>query len=74
MSHGLRKKPDSEEGDVAVVFVLIIFGVALFLPRKIRKSGLIIVSSITVLLLLSFAIRPYWIDYQVSRKTEQLNH
>lgn len=57
-----------------VVFVLIIFGVALFLPRKIRRSGLIIVSSITVLLLLSFAIRPYWIDYQVSRKTEQLNH
>jgi hypothetical protein len=24
-------------------------------------------------LLLSFAIRPYWIDHQVSRKTEQLN-
>ncbi|AIQ34984.1 hypothetical protein R50345_10435 [Paenibacillus sp. FSL R5-0345] len=58
----------------SVVFVLILFGVALFLPHKIRKPSLIIVSSITVLLLLSFAIRPYWIDYQVSRKTEQLNH
>lgn len=58
----------------SVVFVLIMFGIALFLPRKFRKSGLIIVSLITVFLLLSFAIRPYWIDYQVSRKTEQLNH
>lgn len=28
---------------------------------------------ITVLLLVLFAVRPYWTDYQVSNKTEQLN-
>lgn len=84
MGHGIRKKPDSEEGYVASNYCNRnhIFGCfcphyiwsSLVFTRKLRKAGLIIVSSITVLLLLSFAIRPYWIDYQVSRKTEQLNH
>ncbi|WP_340008142.1 hypothetical protein MHH52_09415 [Paenibacillus sp. FSL K6-0276] len=59
---------------LSVVFVLVIFVIALLLPNKVRKFSLIIASSLTVLLLLSFAIRPYWIDYQVSKKTEQLNH
>ncbi|XXM72357.1 hypothetical protein ACQ0QQ_00185 [Lysinibacillus sphaericus] len=27
-----------------------------------------------MLILLFFALRPLWIDYQVSRKTERLNH
>lgn len=35
--------------------------------------SLIIASSITIILILLFAIRPYWIDYQVSKKMEQLN-
>ncbi|WP_339316082.1 hypothetical protein [Paenibacillus sp. FSL R10-2734] len=59
---------------LSIVFVLVIFVIAVLLPMKVRKLSIIMASSLTVLLLLSFAIRPYWIDYQVARKTEQLNH
>ncbi|KGE20136.1 DUF3139 domain-containing protein [Paenibacillus wynnii] len=57
----------------SVVFVIVIFLIALLLPDRVRKLSLITACSITVLLLVFFALRPYWIDYQVSQKTEQLN-
>jgi hypothetical protein len=57
----------------SVVFVIVIFVIAFFLPNKVRKLSLIMAYSLTVILLLFFAVRPYWIDYQVSKKTEQLN-
>ncbi|WP_342440117.1 hypothetical protein NSS79_16070 [Paenibacillus sp. FSL L8-0436] len=57
----------------SVIFVIVIFVIAVLLPDKIRKISLITAGSITVLLLVFFAVRPYWLDYQVSQKTEQLN-
>lgn len=44
------------------------------MPRKIREISLIRASALTALLLLLFTIRPFWIDYQVSKKTQQLNY
>jgi len=57
----------------SVGFVLVIFVIVLVSPTRIRKLGLIVASILTLLLLLSFAIRPVWIEFQVSKKTEQLN-
>lgn len=57
----------------STVFVMIMFVIALLLPKKVRKLSLCMSCSLTVLLLLLFVIRPYWIDYQVSNKTKQLN-
>ncbi|MGO4696994.1 hypothetical protein AB4Z50_22170 [Paenibacillus sp. 2TAB26] len=57
----------------SIVFVMIMFVIALLLPKKVRKLSLCMSCSLTVLLLLLFVIRPYWIDYQVSNKTKQLN-
>lgn len=58
----------------STIFLIIIFVTALSLPKKFKKSSLVIASSIAVLLLSFFALRPYWVDYQVSKKTEQLHH
>ena len=57
----------------SVIFVIVIFVISLLLPNKIRKLSLITACSLTVLMLMFFAIRPYWINYQVSQKTELLN-
>lgn len=58
---------------LSVVVVLVIFVIAVLLPKRIRKISLFTACTLTVFLVISFAIRPYWIDYQVSRKTVQLN-
>lgn len=58
---------------VSVVIVIILFVIALKVPSKLRKSGLIIASSVTVILLSIFSIRPYWIDYHVAIKKELLS-
>lgn len=57
---------------MTVVLVLLIFLVACFLPIRIRKSGFMIASSITAAIILLLVVRPYWVDYKVSKKTEQL--
>ncbi|QFT87656.1 hypothetical protein FIU87_03240 [Bacillus sp. THAF10] len=57
---------------VSVVFVIIIFVTAFLLPRRFRKRSVMVASSITIALLLFFAVRPFWVDYQVSKKTEYL--
>ncbi len=62
------------EMTTCAAFITIIFAIAFLLPKKIRKRSLIAASSITVIVLSFFMIRPYWIDYQVSKKTEQLDH
>lgn len=56
------------------ILVIVIFLIARLLPKQMRKLSLIIASLLTALLLLFFTIRPHWVDYQVSKKTEQLNH
>jgi hypothetical protein len=61
------------EMTVSAAFIIIIFVAAFLLPKKIRKWSIIAASSITAVLLSFFVIRPYWIDHQVSKKTEQLN-
>ncbi|MBW3111606.1 hypothetical protein KYJ26_07180 [Bacillus sp. MCCB 382] len=57
----------------SVIFVIVIFVLSLLTPSYIRKLCLIVSISLTALLLIFFAVRPFWIDYQVSKKTEQLN-
>lgn len=56
----------------SVGFVLVIFVIVLVSPTRIRKLGLIVASILTLLLLLSFAIRPVWIEFQVSKKQNNL--
>lgn len=53
---------------------MILFAITFLLPKKSRKLSFITASSITLIVLSFFVIRPYWIDYQVSNKTEQLDH
>jgi heme/copper-type cytochrome/quinol oxidase subunit 2 len=59
---------------MSAVPIFILFVTAFLLPEKIRRLSIIAASSATILILLFFALRPFWIDYQVSRKTEKLNH
>jgi len=61
------------ETTVSIIFVIVTFVISLLLPKKIRKLSLIIASLLPVLLLLYFTIRPFWADYQVSKKMEILN-
>ncbi|WP_100407861.1 hypothetical protein [Bacillus solitudinis] len=58
---------------VSIAFAIVIFIIPFLLPSKVRKLSLIIASSLIVLLLLFYTIRPFWIEYHVSKKTEQLN-
>ncbi|OIU71674.1 hypothetical protein [Rossellomorea aquimaris] len=58
---------------MSAALILILFVTAILMPAKIRKLSIIAAFSATVLILLFFTFRPFWIDYQVSRKTEQLN-
>ncbi len=46
--------------------------VAIFIPKTKRKIGLYTASTISALVLLFFIIRPFWTDYHVSVKKEQL--
>lgn len=57
---------------VSVVFLIVIFVAALLLPSKFKKLGIISALSITAIILSFFAIRPYWVDFQAAKKTEQL--
>ncbi|HEY2492145.1 MAG TPA: hypothetical protein VGI33_04410, partial [Paenibacillus sp.] len=50
-----------------------LFGIALLVPKKARKTSLRLAFSLILMLISFFIIRPYWIDYKVSIKTEQLN-
>ncbi|KSU64536.1 hypothetical protein AS034_01480 [[Bacillus] enclensis] len=59
---------------MSAALIFLLFVTAFLLPAKIRRLSIIAASSATVLILLFFALRPFWIDYHVSRKTEQLNH
>jgi hypothetical protein len=62
----------------SVGFVLVIFVIALVSPTRIRKLGLIVASILTLLLLLSFAIRPVWIPPEGKSPEEgthsEMNH
>lgn len=57
----------------SVLFVIILFIIAILIPIKARKVGLILASSITLILILLFIIRPYWVNHQATIKTAQLN-
>ncbi|KPL61011.1 hypothetical protein [Rossellomorea vietnamensis] len=62
------------ETTTCAAFIMILFAIAFLVPKKNRKLGFITVSSITIIVLSFLLIRPFWIDYQVSIKTEQLDH
>ncbi|MCA0147187.1 hypothetical protein LCD52_00140 [Rossellomorea vietnamensis] len=62
------------EMTTCAAFIIVLFAIAFLLPKKSRKLSFIIASSITAIVLSFFVIRPYWIDYQISHKTKQLNY
>jgi hypothetical protein len=57
----------------SVICVVLLFIITMLIPKKARKISLFLVLFITLVLISWFAVRPYWIDYKVSIKTEQLN-
>ncbi|MCA1029646.1 hypothetical protein LCL95_01210 [Bacillus timonensis] len=56
---------------VAVVFVLGV--IAFLLGKRFRKVSMMVIGLVIVVELSFFAIRPFWIDYHVEIKKEQLN-
>lgn len=56
-----------------VIFVGALFIIAMLIPKTNRKMGLYAASIITLIALAFFLIRPHWINYQVSIKTDQLH-
>lgn len=54
-------------------FVVLVFVAVLFLPSRLRKLGIYLTISITALLLLFFIVRPYYDEYQASKKKEYLD-
>jgi hypothetical protein len=57
----------------AVIFISVLFIIAILIPKSKRKIGLYSAGFITVIVLAYFLIRPHWINYKVSIKTEQLH-
>jgi hypothetical protein len=57
----------------AGVIVLLLLGVTILVPKKLRKIGLTLTAAVVLSMGLFFAVRPLWIDYRVGIKTEQLN-
>lgn len=57
----------------SAIFVIVIFVISLLTPSNVRKLSLTIALLLTILLVLYFVIRPYWVENQVSKKMEQLN-
>jgi hypothetical protein len=56
-----------------VIFLGALFTIAMLIPKAKRKIGLYVSGFITVIVLAFFLIRPHWINYQVSIKSEQLH-
>jgi hypothetical protein len=56
-----------------VIFLSALFIMAMLIPKSKRKIGLYSTGFITVMILAFFLIRPHWINYKVSIKTEQLH-
>lgn len=54
---------------VILGFLMLVF----FFPKKYRRLGLCIVLLVAVAELVFFTVRPFWIDYHVAIKTEQLD-
>lgn len=57
----------------STVFAIILFVIPLLMPSRWRKKGFYTAASMTLLLLLLFAVRPFWNEYRVSIKKEYLN-
>lgn len=64
---------------ITIIEILIAVGIVLFLLllvfiflKKSRRLGLFFVLFVTIAELAFFAVRPFWIDYHVTIKTEQL--
>ena len=57
----------------ATVFVIVLIVIALLLPKRIRKLSLAIAATFTFIVLLFFACRPFWIEYQAVKRMEYLN-
>lgn len=55
------------------LIVVVFFSIALFVPVKFRKKAMLSASVVTLGLGLSFLVRPFWINYQIEIKKEELN-
>ncbi|MFS0634412.1 hypothetical protein AB1K84_00800 [Mesobacillus foraminis] len=85
--HGVLTAPNSIKGwgrialhPITVIEIIVSCGIIILflfvsftIPHVYRKSGLLITLSLTVTILGFFALRPFWIDYQVTVKKEALN-
>lgn len=58
---------------MAVGVVLVLLMLVFIFPKKYRRIGLFIVLLVALAELVFFAVRPFWIDYHVAIKTEQLD-
>lgn len=65
---------------ITIIEILIAAGIVIglivltfILPEKFRRLSLIIVMCAVVVEIAFFVLRPFWIDYHVAIKTEQLN-
>lgn len=53
--------------------IVVLLGLAvLFLPKRAKKQGIILTLSITALIILFFAIGPYYLQNQIAKKKEYL--
>lgn len=58
---------------IAIVPIFVLLVIALLIPKKVKKAVLLSVLCLTILEIGFISLRPVWIDYQVSKKTEQIN-
>lgn len=58
---------------LAIGIVAVLLVIAFLLPRNIRKISLTVVLCVALAESAFFAVRPFWIDYHIGIKIEQLN-
>ncbi|MEH7883664.1 hypothetical protein V7654_04990 [Bacillus sp. JJ1609] len=75
-----RDRGDVRMHPITIIEILIAMGSVIGLlilvyifRKKYRRLGLILVFSLAIAEITFFAVRPFWIDYHVAIKTEQLD-
>lgn len=58
---------------ISIVSILVLLAIALLVPKKVKRAVLLSVLCLILLEIGFFSLRPVWIDYQVSKKTKQIN-
>lgn len=58
----------------SVFFVTTLFIIIIFIPQNTKAKGIKISTSITILLILFFIFRPFWLEYQIGKKEKMLTN